>query len=181
MENQCRDTLKKAQHSPAMCVLLCFLIFTGLLTASIVCSIPWLEQRIYLYDSSAQQTMQQLFSAGLWLLLALAGLSGGMMVWCLWKRKVPQALLMLALAGILLAAHAEGPSLRQATSYTLIQPTVVAKHEERDSITVRRKNTGHLIELTVTKAEFQLIQEKEYGSIVYTGNEDTGILHFIYD
>lgn len=177
MDNTWHNNSNKAQYRSAMCVL----IFGGLLAAITVCIIPWMEQRIYLYDYSAQRIMEQVFSVGVWLLVALAGISATMMVWCLLKRKVPQALVMLALVGILLMARSEGLSLRQRTSYTLIHPIVVSKHEERDSITVREHSTGHMIELTVTKAEFSLIQEKEYGSIVYTGNEDAGILHFIYD
>ena len=66
------------------------------------------------------------------------------------------------------------------TVYTLIDPTVVSKIDGEDIVVVQLSDQDRTVAIKCTKSECALLTTgTEYGSLVYIGNDEEGILQYV--
>ena len=164
-------------------------VFAGIISAvgSVSCStivfISWLRTRIYVYDYSTTMWLNELLHVGrgvgiviifLGIILALALIEAH-------SKKEAILLIIFCLIFSISVYSSYSLSGTNNTLFTLTDPVVISKLDGED-IVVQSSNRDDPVIIKCTESEYNLFTiGHQYGGLVYTGDNEGGILQYIED
>lgn len=155
---------------------------TGFIACSIILSLSRLRSGIYVYDYSTTVMLNKILTAGRICLILLSVLSFLLFTFYL-RSSYKKESLMLVMFGLIFSISIYGsylPVRANHTLYTLIDPVIVNKVDKDNIIIVESSNHDRRVSIKVTEVEYTLLPiGKDYASIVYIGNNESGILQYI--